>query len=364
MVELDDSREERLALLAHQIDLLSLEFAQEAAAFAAAGEGYDHEGYVSAIDWLRFNCHLTSGAAANAVCVGQNLGRLGDSVEKLYDRQLGYAHLVVLARAAEDVREAFDEHDLLPRALESSPGKLYHQVRHYRHAKHPAAVAREEAELVEQRSLRFGHWPSGAISLSGVLDPVGGAAVISALEPLARSLGADDSRRPERRLADALVELASGGEVKASLQVTASVETLASMAGASCADIQKALPISSQAVEQLACDCSITRVLLDSRSMVIDVGRAKRVPAPPVRRALEARDGGCRWPDCERPASWSAAHHLVHWTRGGATDLDNLVLLCHRHHSLVHRDGWQVIRQEDGRLLTLPPVTRFPRGPD
>lgn len=98
--------------------------------------------------------------------------------------------------------------------------------------------------------------------------------------------------------------------------------------------------------------------------MVIDVGRANRVPSPPVRRALEARDKGCRWPNCERPATWSAAHHLVHWTRGGPTDLDNLVLLCHRHHSLVHRDGWQVIRQEDGRLITVPPVTRFARGPD
>ncbi len=363
MVELGAVQEERLIAMGRQMDVQAIEFAREAAAFAAS-YGSDHEGYVSAIDWLRFNCHLTSGAAANAVCVGKNLDRLSESVAKIYSGELGYAHLVVMARAADYVREAFDERDLLPKALESSPGKLYHAVQHYRHAKRPTAVAKEEAQLIEQRSLRFGHWPNGEISVSGVLDPVGGAAVITALEPLARRLGADDKRDPERRMADALVELASGGEVKASLQVTASIETLAGMAGASCADIQNALPISSAAVEQLACDCSITRVLLDSKSMVIDVGRAKRLPSAAMRRALEAIDKGCRWPDCDRPASRSATHHLKHWIHGGPTDLPNLVLLCHRHHTLVHRDGWQVVREEDGRLLTIPPRTRFPRGPD
>ncbi len=165
-------------------------------------------------------------------------------------------------------------------------------------------------------------------------------------------------------MADALVELASGGEVKASLQVTASIETLAGMSGASCADIENALPISSAAVEQLSCDCSITRVLLDSKSMVIDVGRARRVVSPAMRRALNARDKGCRWPSCDRPAKWSASHHLVHWIHGGPTDLPNLVLPCLRHHTLVHRDGWQVVRTEEGNFLTIPPRWAFPRGPD
>jgi hypothetical protein len=348
-------QEQELIALAHQIDLLSIEFARQAAAFAASGE-YESEGFTTAINWLRFNCHLSSGAAANSVCVGENLERLAASVDKVYNSEMGYAHLVVLARAAADVGEAFNENDLLAQAVDSSPGKLHYLCRHYRHSKHPAAVAAEDAELVEQRSLKFSTWPSGAIGVNGVLDPVGGAAVLSALKPLARSLGLDDVRTQERRLADALVEMASGGEVKASLQVTATVETLAALSGAPCADIQRALPISSQAAEKLACDCAITRVLLDSESVVIDVGRARRVPSPPVRRALEARDGGCRWPQCERPAKWSAAHHLVHWTRGGATDLDNLVLLCHRHHSLVHEGGWQLVRADGGRLLTIPPL--------
>jgi uncharacterized protein DUF222 len=366
MVAVDQLQEEELVALAHQIDVLQVEFAREAAHFAAERQ-YEVDGFTTAIGWLRFNCHMSSSAAANSVCVGENLDRLSDSVEKVYSAELGYAHLVVLARTADDLGDMYNEHDLLPQALESSPGKLHFQCRHYRHAKHPAAVAAEEADLVEQRSLKFSSWPNGAIGLHGVLDPVGGAAVINALKPLARSLGRDDERTQPRRLADALVELASGGEVKANLQVTATVETLASMAGAPCADIQHALPISSQSVEQLACDCSITRVLLDSESQVVDVGRAKRVPSAPMRRALDARDGGCRWPQCDRPANWCASHHLLHWARNGPTELDNLVLLCHRHHTLVHKGGWQVVRTEDRRLLTIPPQVKFDsfaRGPD
>ncbi len=366
MVAVDQLQEQTLIALAHQMDLLAIEFARQAAAFAATRQ-YEVDGFTTAIGWLRFNCHMSGSNAANSVCVGANLERLSGSVDKVHRSELGYAHLVVLARTADDVGEAFNERDLLPQALENSPGKLLFQCRHYRHAKHPAAVAAEEADLVEQRSLKFSSWPNGAIGLNGVLDPVGGAAVISALKPLSRSLGRDDERTQARRLADALVELASGGEVKASLQVTTSIETLASLAGAPCADIEHALPISAQTVEQLACDCAITRVLLDSNSVVIDVGRAKRVPSVPVRRALDARDGGCRWPQCDRPVKWCASHHLVHWTKDGPTDVDNLVLLCHRHHTLVHKGGWQVVRTEDGKLLTIPPAIRFDsvaRGPD
>ena len=168
-------------------------------------------------------------------------------------------------------------------------------------------------------------------------------------------------------MADALVELASGGEQKAQIQVTSSLETLLGLVGAPAAEMEFSLPVSSRTVERLACDSSIARVLLDSESVVIDVGRSKRVVSEPGRRALQARDGHCRWPRCERPASWSAAHHVVHWIHGGTTDLDNLILLCHRHHWMVHEGNWQLVRGDDGRMLTVPPTVTFgppARGPD
>jgi hypothetical protein len=101
---------------------------------------------------------------------------------------------------------------------------------------------------------------------------------------------------------------------------------------------------------------------------VIDVGRSKRTVSGPARRALDARDGHCRWPGgCDRPAKSSAAHHVVHWIHGGSTDLSNLILLCHRHHWMVHEGGWQIVRSDDGRMLAIPPATEFQRlgrGPD
>jgi hypothetical protein len=93
--------------------------------------------------------------------------------------------------------------------------------------------------------------------------------------------------------------------------------------------------------------------------VVIDVGRSKRVVSGPARRALNARDGHCRWPGCERPATWSAAHHVVHWIHGGGSELDNLILLCHRHHRMVHESGWQIVRGQDGQILTIPPTVTF-----
>src|SRR5229473_1793719 len=133
---------ERMIRKRKAIDLMELSFAEDAARFANTDE-YDELGFVSPIDWIRFNCHMTSGAAADRVAVGKTMNRLPRSVE-----------------------------------------------------------------------------------------------------PLAHRSGDHDRREREQRLADALVELASGGTQRASLQVTTSVETLLGLAGAAAADMEFSLPIS------------------------------------------------------------------------------------------------------------------------
>ncbi|TMB88535.1 MAG: DUF222 domain-containing protein [Chloroflexi bacterium] len=137
--------------------------------------------------------------------------------------------------------------------------------------------------------------------------------------------------------------------------------------GSRTAELEFSLPISAKTVERLACDCSLTRIVLGSDSMVIDVGRAKRVISVPQRKALNVRDRGCIWPGCDRPTSWTSGHHLVHWIRGGSGDLPNLALLCYRHHWMAHEGNWQLVRGDDGEILTIPPTLTFgpmPRGPD
>jgi hypothetical protein len=362
----NDLRRERLIQLRRVIDLQEVAFAREAADFAA-GDAWDEDGSVSAVDWLRFNCHMNAGAAANSIAVGQMLEKLPESHQAVVDGEIGFAHLATMARTAEALQERFDEKVLVEKAKENSPGKFFYICHHARHAFDPKQYAAEQAEQVEQRRLKLSTWMDGSLLISGRLDPVGGAAFLTRLAPLARRSGAHDYRDQEQRNADALVELASGGGSQAQIQVTSSLETLLALAGAPAAEMEHSLPVSSKTIERLACDSSIARVLLNSESLVIDVGRSKRVVSEPGRRALTARDGHCRWSDYDRPASRSAAHHVVHWIHGGTSDLDNLVLLCHRHHWMVHEGGWQIVRGDDGRMLTIPPLVTFgppSRGPD
>jgi hypothetical protein len=82
------------------------------------------------------------------------------------------------------------------------------------------------------------------------------------------------------------------------------------------------------------------------------VGRKQRLVTPTIRRALEVRDGGCRFPGCDRPATWCDAHHLKHWVHGGHTSLENMVLLCRRHHVLVHECGWTIHLDQDTGIVT------------
>jgi hypothetical protein len=87
----------------------------------------------------------------------------------------------------------------------------------------------------------------------------------------------------------------------------------------------------------------------------LEVGRTSRVVTAGQRVALAVRDGGCSFPDCDRPPAWCEAHHLRHWLHGGPTDLANLALLCRAHHRAVHEGGWQLTRDPDGRLTATPP---------
>jgi hypothetical protein len=362
----NDLLRERLIQRRRVIDLQEIAFAREAAEFAAS-DAWDEDGSVSAIDWMRFNCHMNAGAAANAIAVGESLEQVRESHQAVVDGEIGFAHLAVMARTADALDDRFDEKVLVEKAKENSPGKFFYICHHARHAADPKRYAAEEAEKVEQRRLKLSTWMDGSLVISGQLDPVGGAALLTAIRPLARKSGAHDYRDQEQRNADALVELASGGGSQAQIQVTSSIETLVGLAGSPAAEMEFSLPVSSKTIERLACDSSIARVLLNSESLVIDVGRSKRVVSEPARRALAARDGHCRWTECDRPPSRSAAHHLVHWIHGGTSDLDNLILLCHRHHRMVHEGGWQIVRGDHSQMLTIPPMVTFgppSRGPD
>ena len=124
-----------------------------------------------------------------------------------------------------------------------------------------------------------------------------------------------------------------------------------------------ALYVSEETSRRVACDGSIVVMHHNPSGTVLDVGRKTRTIPPGIRRALLARDTRCRFPGCS--ARRCDAHHVVHWIDGGGTCLENLVLLCRRHHRAVHEggftlaqhpDGSLIVHRPDGRLLEVAPV--------
>jgi Domain of unknown function (DUF222)/HNH endonuclease len=359
-----------LVELARARNLLDLKFSEMAAAFARTDQ-YDRDGCISPIHWIRLNCHMTAGAAADRVIAGQQAGHLASSVAAAQAGEIGFSHLALIAREADASSELesprpFNEARLLNKARDYTVGRFRNFCHHERHANDPDGYADQHAESAQARSLTLNTGDGGMLWIRGVLDPEGGAVLRAALDPLARRNGKADDRRMDRRLGDAIVELAhhamdngtlprNGGQ-RPHLQATTTLETLLQRCGAPAGELAFSLPISARAVERIACDCNVTRILLNADSQVIDVGRSTRRISLQVRRALNARDGGCRWPGCDRPAAWTSAHHLDHWAKGGPTDVQNLVLLCHRHHWMVHEGRWQLIRTDGGGYLTVPPT--------
>jgi hypothetical protein len=129
--------------------------------------------------------------------------------------------------------------------------------------------------------------------------------------------------------------------------------------------------ISAETSRRLACDA--TRVVMrhDVDGRTVEVGARTRTIPPALRRALQHRDRGCRFPGCG--ASFGQGHHIRHWAQGGPTTLSNLAMLCRRHHRAVHEEGFQVervpdgglrFRRPDGGLLAdVPPPPKVPDDP-
>jgi len=203
--------------------------------------------------------------------------------------------------------------------------------------------------------------------------PEAGETLLTALGAVldagSRSRREDDDRTPGQRRADALgeicrqwLDLAERPSVAGERpHVTVTVDADAIQGGSSgTSEMDHVGPVDSEKARRLACDASVMRVVMRGRSEPLDVGRRTPVVPPAMRRAVIVRDRQCRFPRCGRPHSWCDAHHVVHWADGGSTALSNLVLLCRRHHRMVHRsggfwlellDGIPVFRRPDGSLL-------------
>jgi hypothetical protein len=118
------------------------------------------------------------------------------------------------------------------------------------------------------------------------------------------------------------------------------------------------VPLPGLVVRKVACDAAIHRVITDGLGSILDYGRSTRTIPPAVYTSLVLRDWGCRFPGCDRPAEWCEGHHIWHWEDGGPTNLGNLVLLCSKHHHVVHLKGWHIRLDPSGTVDVTDPSGR------
>ena len=233
-------------------------------------------------------------------------------------------------------------------------------------------MARAERRAWPQRGFTLSPPVAGLVRIGGHLTVEDAAIVSAALDPLSGPGMHTDARSPAQCRADALVEVCqlalrtgelpdNGGEPP-QLAVTVAYDPLARQVRTGRLD--NGDRVSPATVRRVACDARVLPVVLSGAGHVLDAGRARRLATGPLRRALVVRDRGCAFPDCDRPPRWCEAHHLRSWTAGGRTDLSNLVLLCRRHHRLIHDGHWTARIGADGLPEFLPPpVLGTPRHP-
>lgn len=269
-----------------------------------------------------------------------------------------------LPDAIRDEKAAGVERALVEESLRFDPTVVARIGVHMLNALDPDGTLQDEREAKRRRELAFKPSTNGMVDVRGRLDKDGAATVQAALSPLTKPQGAQDRRSGPRRLADALVDLArhvlDGGELptqggeKPHVTITVSLNDLIEGRGVAHTDWQGPIPIG--ALAEHLCDCKITRVVLGAHGEPLEVGRTTYLVRGPLRRALIARDRGCGWPGCRRPPQWCSAHHISSWiSENGATIIENLVLLCHYHHQMIHERDW-TIRVVDGIPEFIPPA--------
>jgi hypothetical protein len=328
---------------------------------------FRQDGYLSTTDWLSDRFNLTRGSAKEQIKTAEALEALPRAREALQAGEVSPSAVRVPTAAWESHPEAFEANgsSLLDEAKEKPIGDLRRVVEDWRHRQDQNDGLEQTRKARERRRLDICPTASGMVRVDGELDPEGGEHVMTALQAMVDAdvkSGPTDLRTPRQRRADALVELARryldsperpqvGGE-RPHVTVTVDVDTLRELKRT--AKLDHSGLLHPEAARRLACDASVTRVVLGPASEPLDVGRKTPVVPAALRRALVIRDRGCRFSGCRRPPAWCEAHHIKHWAEGGATSLSNCVLLCRWHHHVIHEEGFAVEMTDEGPLFRRP----------
>ncbi len=287
------------------------------------------------------------------------------------------AHVDALGRGlkiAGAERDAFMAH--LPELVEASTTMSASEFSHLVTETAKSVVTDDGLSTFERQKretfFKMRNEADGCLSVSGKFDPISASILKSKIGRFVEAMfHSGDKEVPvevmpwiepnDHRQAQALIALVNGASesvsdvpARAEIVVHVDLETLQHglHAGGTCRTALGAdLPV--ETVRRLACEAEILPVVLDGRSVPIDVGRSKRLATVHQRRALEAIHPTCAIPDCEVIFDHCNVHHIEYWENGGATDLNNMLPLCSRHHHAAHEGGWKLKLDPETRELRI-----------
>ncbi len=354
--------------------------------------GWAKWGCRSCAHWLNWKCGIALGAAREKVRVARALGELPKVSAAFASGQLSYSK----ARAITRVASAENEDQLLMIAEHGSASHIEKTVRHF------SRVTREKAQAEHsKRCLRYYWDDNGNLVVHARLNAEQGALFLKALNTTADTLEQDEWKtgqeetaedknvsaetlpatvahlapeKPQRRMsrrADALVMMAEcqlenlSSSCKTADRYQVSIQVDVAGTETTCG-LEDGPALAEETVKRVCCDASVSQVL-SRNGEPLSIGRKARTIPPPMRRALQRRDGGCKFPGC-CSSRFVDGHHIQHWSGGGDTSLNNLVLLCRHHHRLVHEGGYCVTRSASGELVFHRPdgvcIHPVPQMPD
>jgi len=378
-----DELADQITTLAAQIHAATARLLELIAEFDGR-RGWEREGHRSCAHWLAFRTGIDLGAAREKVRAARALTDLPRTRASMGRGELSFSKVRALTRVATAETEA----DLIELARGCTTAQTERVVRAWK--KHSrAAEADLERELHESRTLSVFPDDEGMYRVRGRVPAEVGALLMRAIEAASDALysgedapGETSHRQAARRRADALALIAeramaagfgadespvSGTRAERyQVMLHVSAETLSAEGEGDRSHLEDGTRVSAETSRRLACDAAVVRVThgsdrgggadLGARlgpDAQLHVGRRTRTIPPALRRALDVRDRGCRFPGCG--LRFTDAHHVKHWADGGGTSLDNCLLLCKHHHRLMHEGRWRVRWADPGHPEFIDP---------
>jgi hypothetical protein len=350
-------------------------------------EGWARHGVASCAQWLSWQCGIGRVAAREKVRVARALEKLPKISDAFRRGVVSYSKVRAMTRIATAANEA----TLLNVAEHGTAEHVEKLVRKYCYVERLEDAQRANAQHYD-RYLRFSYDEHGSLVMYARLPPEVGAVVRKAIEAAVAVVeehagqgasaeapmherepftvnDAHGAKRADalRLLADSFLarQTDDSGAVADRNQVVLHIDQrLLAAPDQACDDdglppphrceLEDGHTLALDTARRLSCDCSLVGIVEDAGGEPLDVGRKTRSISPALQRALKSRDGGCRFPGCDR-TRFTEGHHVKHWADGGETKLSNLVTLCTFHHRLVHEGGFGLRATDDGVFVFTRP---------